>query len=190
MPGDSDKAVLIQRQYYRDTATRYDSMHAHEGGGDQETLKILRGLLRMIEPKTLLDVGAGTGRTIQHFRDTMPGISVRGIEPVEALIEQAVSQNGIPEGLIIQGTGEALPFGDQTFDVVCSFAILHHVARPEAVVREMTRVARKAVIIADGNRFGQGRRLVRVLKLALYKAGLWGAVNYVKTGGKGYMLTP
>jgi ubiquinone/menaquinone biosynthesis C-methylase UbiE len=186
---DSDKAVSIQRQYYSDTATRYDTMHAHEGGGDQETLKIVRGLLRMVEPKTLLDVGAGTGRTIRHFRDTMPGVSVRGIEPVEALIEQSVLQNGIPEGLITQGTGEALPFEDETFDVVCSFAILHHVAKPEAVVREMTRVARKAVIIADGNRFGQGPWLVRLLKLALYKAGLWGAVNYVKTGGKGYMLT-
>jgi hypothetical protein len=31
MPRDSDKAVLIQRQYYRDTATRYDTMHASEG---------------------------------------------------------------------------------------------------------------------------------------------------------------
>jgi len=185
----SDKAVLIQRQYYSDTATRYDTMHASEGGGDQETLKIVRGLLRMVEPETLLDVGAGTGRTIRHLLDSMPGISFRGIEPVEALIDQSVLQNGIPEGLIIQGTGEALPFGDETFDVVCSFAILHHVRRPEAVVREMTRVARKAVIIADSNRFGQGRWFVRLLKLALYKVGLWGVVNYVKTAGKGYMLT-
>lgn len=187
---DSDKAVLIQRQYYRDTAARYDTMHASEGGDDQEILKIIRGLLRMVEPKTLLDVGAGTGRTIRHLFDSMPEISFRGIEPVEALIDQSVLQNGIPEGLIIQGTGEALPFGDRTFDVVCSFAILHHVPKPETVVREMTRVARKAVIIADGNRFGQGRWFVRLLKLALYKVGLWRAVNFVKTGGKGYMLTP
>lgn len=187
---NSPKAVLIQRQYYTDTAVQYDTMHSSEGGGDQETLKIVRGLLRMVEPKTLLDVGAGTGRTIRHFTDHMPEISVRGIEPVEALIDQSVLKNGIPEGLIIQGTGEALPFGDGTFDVVCSFAILHHVERPEAVVREMMRVARKAVIIADGNRFGQGRWPVRLLKLALYKARLWGAVNYVKTLGKGYMITP
>ncbi len=187
---DSDKAVSIQQQYYSNTASRYDTMHASESGGDQEILKIVRGLLRMIESKTLLDVGAGTGRTIRYFLDSMPGISFRGIEPVEALIDQSVSQNGIPKGLIIQGTGEALPFSDESFDVVCSFAILHHVPRPEAVVREMTRVARKAVIIVDCNRFGQGRWLLRLLKLALYKAGLWGAVNFLKTGGKGYMLTP
>jgi ubiquinone/menaquinone biosynthesis C-methylase UbiE len=153
-------------------------------------LKIVRGLLRMIEPKTLLDIGAGTGRTLRHFQDTMPGISVRGIEPAGALIEQSVLQNGIPEGLIIQGTGEALPFEDETFDVVCSFAILHHVRRPEAVVREVMRVARRAVVIVDGNGFGPGRWLVRLLKLALYKAGLWGAVHFLKTGRKSYLLTP
>jgi len=187
---DSGKAILIQRQYYRDTATQYSTMHAGEGDDDQETLKIVRGLFRMVEPKTMLDVGAGTGRALRHFRDRMPGISARGIEPVKALIDQSVSQNGVPAGLIIQGTGEALPFGEETFDVVCSFGILHHVERPEAVVREMTRVARKAVIITDGNRFGQGRWPMRLLKLALYKAKLWGAANYVKTRGKGYLLTP
>jgi hypothetical protein len=54
----------------------------------------------------------------------------------------------------------------------------------------MLRVARKAVIIVDGNRFGQGRWPIRILKLGLYKAGLWEIVNYLKTGGKGYLVTP
>ena len=91
----------------------------------------------------------------------------------------------------MQGVGEALPFGDASIDVVFSFAILHHVPKPDAVIREMLRVARKAVIIVDGNRFGQGGHWpVRLLKLALYKAGLWGVVNYLKTGGDGYLITP
>ena len=58
-----------------------------------------------------------------------------------------------------------------------------------AIVREMLRVARKAVIIIDGNRFGQGGWPVRLLKLGLYRTGLWKIVNYLKTGGKGYLLT-
>ena len=68
--------------------------------------------------------------------------------------------------------------------------MLHHVPRPDAVVREVLRVARKAVIIVDGNRFGQGSWPVRLLKLGLYKAGLWRLVDYLKTGGKRYILTP
>ena len=184
-----DKAISIQRQYYADTAARYDTMHAHEGDDDPRILKTVRALLGMIEAQTALDVGAGTGRGIRYLLDNMPGLSVRGVEPVKALIEQAIQKNGIPEDLIMQGVGEALPFGDASFDVVLSFSILHHVPEPDAVIREMLRVARKSVIIVDGNRFGQGRRLVRLLKLALYKARLWKAVNYIKTGGRGYMVT-
>jgi hypothetical protein len=30
---------------------------------------------------------------------------------------------------------------------------------------------------------------MRLLKLCLFKAGLWEAVNYLKTGGKGYTIT-
>jgi ubiquinone/menaquinone biosynthesis C-methylase UbiE len=119
----------------------------------------------------------------------MPDLLVRGIEPVGSLIEQAAQKNEIPNGVIIQGVGEAMPFNDGSFDVVCSFAILHHVERPDAIVREMTRVARKAVIISDGNRFGQGSWPIRLLKLSLYKIGLWKMVNHLKTGGKGYMIT-
>lgn len=184
-----DDAVLIQRRYYTDTASQYDVRHAHECGDDPQTLRLVCALLRMIGPRTVLDVGAGTGRNIQHLLDCMPTLLVRGIEPVAALIEQAVQKNGVAEGAIVQGVGEALPFADASFDIVCSFAILHHVPDPDAVVREMLRVARKAVIIADGNRFGQGRWPVRLLKLVLYKVGLWKTVNYIKTMGKGYSLT-
>jgi ubiquinone/menaquinone biosynthesis C-methylase UbiE len=189
MPRDIKNAVQIQRQYYTNTADQYDVMHAHEGDDDSTNMRLVSSLLRMIGPETLLDVGAGTGRGIRHLFDAMPDISIRGIEPVAALIQQAIQKNAIPQGIILQGSGDALPFADERFDVVCSFALLHHVPKPDSVVREMLRVARKAVIIADSNRFGQGKWPVRVLKLGLYKSGLWEFANFLKTGGKGYMLT-
>jgi ubiquinone/menaquinone biosynthesis C-methylase UbiE len=108
---------------------------------------------------------------------------------VEALIEQAIENNGVPANLIAQGVGQKLPFADTSIDVVYSFAILHHVADPDSIIREMLRVARKAVIIVDGNRFGQGSFPMRMVKLLLYKVGLWGFVNYLKTAGKGYLIT-
>jgi ubiquinone/menaquinone biosynthesis C-methylase UbiE len=185
-----DKAVSIQRQYYADTAAKYDAMHAHEADDNPRTLLWIYGLLRMIEARTVLDVGAGTGRYIRRLLDDLPELSVRGIEPVGAQIEEAVRKKGIPEGVITQGTGEALPFEDSSFDVVCCFGMLHHVPKPDTVVREALRVARQAVIIVDGNRFGQGSWPLRLLKLALYKTGLWGVVNQIKTGGKGYLVTP
>jgi ubiquinone/menaquinone biosynthesis C-methylase UbiE len=180
----------VQHRYYTETAANYELMHAGEGDDDPEVMRAVCGLLRMIEPSSLLDVGAGTGRALRYFRDNGPEVRVRGVEPVRALIDQSLERNGIPAGIIVQGAGEALPFDDASFDVVCSFAVLHHVAKPDAVVREMTRVARKAVIVVDSNRFGQGPWPARILKLLLYKTGLWGTVNHIKTRGKGYAITP
>jgi hypothetical protein len=54
-------------------------------------------------------------------------------------------------------------------------------------VREMIRVARKGISMSDSNRFAGGRMSARHLKLALYRLGLWRAVDWIKTGGRGYL---
>ena len=90
---------------------------------------------------------------------------------------------------MLQAAGEALPFADASFDAVSEFSILHHVADPSAVVKEMLRVARKAVVIVDCNRFGQGSPPARLFKLFLYKIGLWHAFNFVRTRGKRYQIS-
>ncbi len=189
MNGKLDKEVEIQRHYYTDTAAQYDEMHLREAGDNPQTFKLLCTMLRMADAKTVLEVGAGTGRGMRRLSEAMPELSVRGIEPVTALVEQAAKKNGVPANTILRAVGEQLPFRDGTFDVVYSLAILHHVRHPNAIVREMLRVARRAVIIIDGNRFGQGSWPARLLKLGLYKLGLWKLSNYLKTGGKGYLLT-
>jgi ubiquinone/menaquinone biosynthesis C-methylase UbiE len=190
MPAQTAKAAEIQREYYAATAAKYDSMHGHEAANNPQTFKYVTFLLRAVQPETVLDVGAGTGQAILKMKKAMPDLSISGVEPVTALIEQGERENGLPAGTILQGVGENLPFADASFDVVCSFGILHHVPHPNAIVKEMMRVARKAILICDGNRFGQGSLPMRLLKLGLYKAGLWRTVNYLKTGGKGYQITP
>jgi ubiquinone/menaquinone biosynthesis C-methylase UbiE len=189
MSADADHPVEIQRQYYTETAARYDQMHAQEGDDDPVNAGFLHALLRLVEAHTILDVGAGTGRGVRRLAEAFPNALVCGVEPVAALAERAVKENRVPAGAMFRGTGEALPFADASFDAVCEFSILHHVRNPSAVVREMLRVARKAVFIADSNRFGQGSGPARLFKLALYKTGLWGVANYVKTRGKGYLIT-
>lgn len=187
MAANAKAPVEIQRQYYTDTATRYERMHADEA--DPFSLQFFHSILRLIDAQSVLDVGTATGRNLRNLKQALPHLSVCGVEPVRALIDQAMQQGHGACGPIIQASGEALPFADASFDVVCEFAVLHHVPNPGVVVKEMLRVARKAVFICDSNRFGQGSLPMRFLKLALYKAGLWGFFNYFKTSGKGYQIT-
>lgn len=185
----TDDAVALQRRYYMDTASRYDKMHAREGDDDSWNLTLVSALLRAISARSLLDVGAGTGRGICHLQCALPELQACGVEPVAALIDQAVARVKNQRAAFAQASGTALPFQNASFDAVCSFAMLHHVPNPAVVVDEMLRVARKAVLILDSNRFGQGPWPVRAAKLALYKARLWPLVNHVKTRGKGYSFT-
>jgi len=64
-----------------------------------------------------------------------------------------------------------------------ALGVLHHVPDPEIVVREMMRVSRRAVFIADRNRFGDGRAVWRLMKWGLWKAAVWRLLFRLKHGG-------
>src|SRR5207249_4574738 len=46
-----------------------------------------------------------------------------------------------------------LPFRDEQFDIVAEGNLLHHTADPVAVLREMTRVARRHLVLVEPNRW-------------------------------------
>ena len=189
MPNRSRLPLEIQQTYYTETANRYDTMHACEGATDPGTSRLVQGFIRMFQIHSVLDVGTATGLGMRQLKEAIPDLFVCGVEPVSALIEQGIQQGTASAISFVRASGDALPFPDASFDAVCEFAVLHHAQNPSAVVKEMLRVARRAVFICDSNRFGQGSRLARLTKLALYKTRLWGLYTYLRTGGKGYMIT-
>ena len=189
MPAVLEEAVAIQRRYYSETASKYEQMHAHEGDETAFNRKFIEAMLQMLGAQSVLDVGTATGYRLHDLRSALPHAFVCGVEPVDALLGIARRNDVLSSGALIRGTGLALPFADKSFDVVCEFAILHHVQRPDVIVREMLRVARKAVLISDCNRFGQGGLLARLAKVAMYKTKVWSAFDWFRTRGKGYRIT-
>jgi SAM-dependent methyltransferase len=113
------------------------------------------------------------------------GFDVIGIEPVEALLQLA-GKKGMPKERLVVGDGLKLPFPDASFDAVCEFGVLHHVERPEGVVREMLRVSKTAIFLSDTNRFGRGELIARIVKLALWKLGIWRQAYFLAKGCKSY----
>jgi ubiquinone/menaquinone biosynthesis C-methylase UbiE len=189
LPKSQQDATTIQREYYTETATQYDSMHANESADDPVVSQAILEAIRTANVESLLDVGSATGRGLAQLASKLQGMLVCGIEPVDALLKQAVASGVLRSVPLVRGSGDSLPFADESFDAVCEISILHHVPNPSVVVIEMMRVARKLVVIADCNRFGQGSLPARWLKLFLYKFGLWGAFNYVRTAGKHYQIS-
>jgi ubiquinone/menaquinone biosynthesis C-methylase UbiE len=182
-------AASIQREYYERTAHLYDASHVRDGDEHYVALRHIGGFFDALGISSVLDVGCGTGRGMKYFLERRPGILVQGVEPVAALIDQAVHVNSVPPGLIMEGTGEALPFADQTFDAAFECGILHHVKEPNQIVREMMRVSRKAIFLSDENRFAHGSTFARWVKLLLCKTGIFRAAYRLKTLGKGYRFS-
>lgn len=185
---DFTNEVEIQRQYYATTASQYDSMHLSENDEHYFALAFLTAILDYLKIKSVLDVGAGTGRAIAYLKQAKPNLVVIGVEPSKELREMGYAK-GIPKEELIDGDATNLGFEDGAFDLVCEFAVLHHIKRPDLAVSEMLRVANKAVFISDSNNFGQGSPLVRLIKQLLNSMGLWKIVDFIKTKGKGYTIS-
>lgn len=104
--------------------------------------------VRMLSPyagASVLDVGGGHGQ--------LTGALIRGGYRVTVLgsadVCKARIKGFIDEGRCTFKVGNilALPYQDQAFDVVISYRLLPHVKRWPQLLRELTRVARKVVLV-------------------------------------------
>ncbi len=158
---------------------------------EESTISRLRFMLSMIgfiEIRSVLDIGSGTGRALLELRRACPDLRILGIEPSPELREIGYSK-GLSEAELVDGDAQQLVFEDGAFDLVCEFGALHHIPKPQRAVSEMLRVASKAIFISDCNNFGQGGLLIRTVKQTLRALGLWPVADFLKTRGKGYLVS-
>ena len=182
-----ETAFQIQRNYYSETADRYDQMHLHEDDEHYFALQFMSSMIMVLGVRSILDVGAGTGRTIAWLKERFPTLTIKGIEPVDALREVGYKK-GLGKDELMPGDGNSLDFEDGSFDLVCEFGVLHHVPEPRQVVKEMLRTAKTAIFISDSNNLAQGSTLTRFFKQILDAFRLWRAFNLVRTKGKRYQI--
>ena len=181
--------VEAQREYYVKTAKDYDALHVNQVDEHAKALGAFVGLAAMLGPvESVLDVGAGTGRGLQRLKAGWPGARVIGIEPVEALRREGY-RKGLSQTELINGDALNLAFEDNAFDYVVETGVLHHIKTPIDAVKEMTRVARKGIMISDSNNIGQGNTASRYFKYIIKSLCLWRAFVWVQTGGKMYKVS-
>jgi SAM-dependent methyltransferase len=107
-------------------------------------------------PTTLLDVATGSGDLMIALAKWSRG-SRRTLDQIGldrhplTLAEGRATCATVPGVRFIEGDALALPFADASIDVVVSTMFMHHLPDEVAVaaLREMRRVARHAVVVAD-----------------------------------------
>jgi ubiquinone/menaquinone biosynthesis C-methylase UbiE len=167
--------------YYNATASHYDEMHG--GDKDPEHIRALEYSWPIIEDlgvQSVLDVGCGTGRGLHWIRTRAGHLRLSGVEPSPEL--RALAQAKLPDAELLSAKGEALPFADGSRDLVVATGVMHHADDPRAVMREMFRVASKAVLISDHNNFAFGGSPARWLRLWLYATHLLAPATFIKQG--------
>ena len=116
--------------------------------------KITRRLLRGFEGASVLDVGGGHGQLAVPLARDGWNVTVLGSdESCRHRVREVVDSGACR---FVVGNAIALPFPDKSFDAVLCFRLLTHCERWPELVRELCRVARKAVIVdyPTGQTFG------------------------------------
>jgi len=127
------------------TAASFAYEWKHFGGPREEWQQNFADYMRPHAPESLagrevLDVGAGSGR--HSFHAARAGAQVIAVD-LGASIDVA-RHNLPPSVLTVQADAEALPFAPESFDLVMSIGVLHHLPDPDRALRSIVRYARPA----------------------------------------------
>lgn len=105
--------------------------------------------------ETALDVGAGSGYFSLQIAERLPRGTVHcldGSADMLAILERIAHRRGL-RGIIVPINADAAASGlpDESVDLVMSFALIHELAAPEAVIREMVRVLKPGggIVVGD-----------------------------------------
>ena len=102
-----------------------------------EAIEWLRDELGLREGRTVLDLGAGTGKLTRQLRET--GATVVAVEPGDAM--RAQLERAVPDVEALRGSAEGIPLPDDSVDAITVGQAFHWFRHDEALP-EMHRVLR------------------------------------------------
>lgn len=181
MKGDCTEAAVKQanRKLYDAVADSYEAIDGRRSAALEQWLKrTMRKLRSEAGGGRLLDLGSGSG-LVARSADGIFSERV-GLD----LSPKVLAAHRRHYTLAVCADVDELPFSDRTFDVVASFAVLHHLYRFDKLVAEVKRVLKPGgIYYTDHDMDAAFSRRFR-LPLALYRS-LNKAVDKYVDPGKG-----
>ena len=111
--------------------------------------KIL-GILKGLQPSSLLDIGTGRGVFLNPLLDTFPDLEITCIDLLDFRVEalKALQKGGIPNlHPFLMDTTE-LTFESKSFEVVTALEVLEHIEDVGKAVKEVCRVSDRYVLFS------------------------------------------
>jgi SAM-dependent methyltransferase len=138
----------VRRSFRQQTALfeREDSPFARRPDSPTEWLEPLDGTM------AVLDVACGAGHAAEQVAPSVGVVVGIDLTPeLLALGTRRLRDAGITNVVLQQGAATALPFVDESFDVVFCRSAFHHFGDPVAATTEMARVCRPGgrVVVSD-----------------------------------------
>ncbi len=135
---------------YKD-ASGYDAWFekAKQGYAFDLEMNLLLGMLAPHRGDRLLDIGCGTGKSLEPLLSS--GLHLTGVDASPYMLD--IARVRLPDKVDLhRGFAEALPFDDNAFDHAMLFTTLEFTDRPAKAIEEACRVARHSVVLGVLNR--------------------------------------
>jgi ubiquinone/menaquinone biosynthesis C-methylase UbiE len=147
---------------------------------DERCISYARERFRKVVPEeqrfgSVLEVGAGTGFFLINLAlaGCFDGAQLHASDISEGMLS-VCKRNADEHGLSVateQGDAEALPYDDDTFDLLIGHAFIHHLPVPGKAIQEMYRVLRPGgTLVIAGEPTELGDRISRTVKRSTYRA--------------------
>lgn len=112
----------------------------------------------------VLDLGIGTGASLQYYPDHGRIIGVDLSEGMLKLCRKRIAARGLEHAVVFQADAMRLPFGDSTFDHCFISHVISVVSDPAQLLREAQRVCKPGARIVIVNHFQSTNRLVAMIE--------------------------
>jgi ubiquinone/menaquinone biosynthesis C-methylase UbiE len=124
-------------------------------------------MLEGLDPRVVVEIGAGEGRITERLVERFPTATVVGLDLPDTDLLEEWDEIAVP---MFFGDATRMPFRDDSIDLVVGLEVLEHVPNPERAIADIARVCRSTAILS-------------VPREPIWRAGNMARGRYVKDWG-------
>jgi SAM-dependent methyltransferase len=164
-----------------DVAAHYEAWYETPEGRRADELEkaVLSHLLQAFpRPGSVLEIGCGMAHFTRWLNDQ--GLVAVGLDLSAAMLAQARTLDGVH---LARGDAYKLPFADGAFGLAALITTIEFLERPQEMLAEALRVARRGVVLGVLNRWsllGLWRRLAGLFRPTVYDAARFYSVGELR----------